>query len=279
MALINMFNTVLMLGLLTGILLGTGFLLGGLLGALIALIFAFVINFFSYWYSDRMVLRIYGAQRLEDPEINSIVEKLARDAKIPKPRVYRIDEDSPNAFATGRNPQNSAVAVTRGLKKLNKKEIEAVLSHEMGHIRNRDTLIQTVAATIGGAVAFLAQMSYYSLLLGGRRRGAESLLGVVFIVIFAPLAAFLIRMAISRNREYKADYTGATISRKPGALASALRKISSSCHSKPIKGPSATSHLWIINPFESDWFTGLFSTHPPIEKRVEKLEEMKEPLH
>lgn len=270
-----MINTVILLGTLTGILLVVGLLLGGILGMTVALILAFAINFFSYWYSDRIVLRIYKAKPLDDPGINNIVKRLALNARIPKPRVYIIPEDAPNAFATGRDPKHSAVAVTKGLLDLEKEEIEGVLAHEVAHIRNRDTLIQTLAATIAGAVAYIAQISYWSVFLGGGRRGGESLLGLILIIIFAPLAALFVKMAISRQREYRADWAGAAITRNPRGLASALRKISSYVSRRPMKGPSATSHLFIVNPFRGDWFTNLFATHPPIEKRVEKLEEMR----
>jgi heat shock protein HtpX len=269
-----MINTIILLGTLTGILLAAGFFFGGILGMTAALTLAFLINFFSYWYSDRIVLRIYKAEPLDDAEINSIVKRLALNARVPKPDVYIVPADAPNAFATGRDPKHSAIAVTKGLLDLEKEEIEGVLAHEMAHIKNRDTLVQTVAATIAGAVAYIAQISYWSIFLGGGRRGGESLLGLVFIIVFAPLAALFIRMSISRQREYKADWTGAIITRNPRGLASALRKISAYVSHRPMKGPSATSHLFIVNPFRSDWFTNLFATHPPIEKRIEKLEEM-----
>lgn len=270
-----MINTIILLGTLTGILIGAGFFFGGLLGMSIALIFAFLINFLSYWYSDRIVLTIYNARPLDDPVTNKIVAKLALNARIPKPKVYLIPTDVPNAFATGRNPKHSAIAVTRGLLDMERDEIEGVLAHEIAHIKNRDTLVQTIAATIAGAVAYIAQISYWSLFLGGERRGSENLIGFIFIIIFAPLAAFFIRMAISRQMEYKADWTGAILTRNPGGLASALRKISTYVSRRPMRGLTATSHLFIVNPFKSDWFTNLFATHPPIEKRIEKLEEMK----
>ena len=264
-------STALLLGVLTGILLAVGWVLGGLWGTLIALALAVIINFLSYWYSDRIVLKMYRAKQLHDPEMQKIVEHVAREARIPKPRLYLVKGEAPNAFATGRGPGNSAIAVTEGLMKLNKGEIEGVIAHEMAHIRNRDILISSIAATIGGAISFLAQMGYF-MMFG--RKGEGNLLGLVLIVIFAPLAAVLVRLAITRNREYKADEVGAVISKKPHELASALRKISEFSREKPLKGNSATSHMWIVNPFHKDWFTGLFATHPPIQKRIAKLERM-----
>jgi heat shock protein HtpX len=268
-----MFNTIILLGTLTGILLAIGWFFAGFWGMVFALIMAMFINFFSYWYSDRIVLKIYRAKPTDDHELNLMVERLAIEAKIPKPRVYKIPMDVPNAFATGRDPRHSVIAVTESLMELNKDELEAVLAHEIGHIKNRDVLVSTLAATIAGAISYLAQIGYWSLFFGGRREGGN-ILGLIFIIIFAPIAALLIRLAISRSREYKADYTGAVLTKKPHALASALRRISLIAKEHPIKGSSATSHMWIVNPFQHDWFTGLFSTHPPIQKRIEKLNEM-----
>ncbi len=268
-----MLSTIMLLGILTGILLGIGWLFFGLGGLLAALAFSIVLNFFMYWYSDRIVLGLYRAKQSSDQRVNSIVERLSKESKIPKPKVYIVNTDVPNAFATGRSPKHSAVAVTKGLMGLNDEELEGVLGHEIGHIRNRDTLVATMAATIAGAISVLAQIGYTSMFFGRGREGGN-LLGLIFIIIFAPLAALFVRLAISRSREYKADNFGAILTKKPHALASALRKISESAQKNPLKGNLATSHLWIVNPFRGDKFAELFSTHPPIEKRIERLEEI-----
>jgi len=269
-----MIHTLVLLGTLTAILLGVGWILGGIWGTGFALAIAAVINFTSYWYSDRIILRMYRARPLENKDIEESVARLAREAKIPKPKLYLIPQEVPNAFATGRNPEHSAIAVTAGLLDLNEKEIEGVLAHEIAHIRNRDVLVSTMAATIGAAIAYLAQIGYWSLFGSTGRKGEGNLFGLVLIIIFAPLAAFLVRMAISRRREYAADRFGAVISKNPRALASALRKISDMAKQKPLHGNTATSHMWIVNPFHRDWFTGLFASHPPIEKRIKRLETM-----
>ncbi len=269
-----MLSTIMLLGTLTGILLGVGWLLGGLSGLAVAVVFSLVINFFAYWYSDRIVLKMYRAKPLNDSKISSMVERLAKEARIPRPRLYYLETDVPNAFATGRNPKHSAVAVTKGLMGLEDDEMEGVLSHELGHIRNRDTLVSTMAATIAGAISFLAQIGYFSM-FGSRGREGGNLAGLLLIVVFAPLAALLVRLAISRGREYKADYFGALLTKRPGALSSALGKISSYAQAHPIRGNAATSHMWIINPFNADSFTGLFSTHPPVGERIKRLERMR----
>jgi heat shock protein HtpX len=272
-----MLDTIMLMGVLAGILLGLGWLFFGFTGTVIALALAVILNVSMYWYADRIVLRMYRARPADDPKLRTMVERLAREARIPVPRVYVVDTRAPNAFATGRNPRHAAVAVTRGLLTLTDGEVEAVLSHEIGHIRNRDTLVSALAATIAGAVSFLAQIGYHSVFLGSRERGAAAMAGLVFVVIFAPLAAFLVRLAISRRREYRADYYGALLTRQPGLLSSALRKISAMAKEQPLDGNPATSHLWIVNPFRADRFTGLFATHPPIEKRVKRLDSMSLP--
>jgi len=269
-----MIRVVLLLGFLTAILLGIGFVIGGFFGMTLALIFAVLINFLSYWYSDRIVIRIYQAKPTDNRKLNDMVDRLSVEAKIPKPRVYLVPNDVPNAFATGRNPQKAVVAVTEGLMNLDDDEIEGVLAHEIAHIRNNDTMISAVAATIAGAISYIAQIGYWSMFLGSGRRGEGSVLGLILIIIFAPLAAVLVKLAISRVEEYKADFTGATLTKKPGSLASALKKISEIARENPMKGSAATSHMWIVNPFKSDWFTGLFSTHPPVARRVKRLEDM-----
>jgi len=267
-----MFRTSILLTVMTAILLGIGLFLGGIFGMTLALIFAFAMNFVSYWYSDKIVLKIYRAQLTDDEGLKGMIKKLANEAQIPRPAIYIMPNEAPNAFATGRNPENSAIAVTRGLTHLSKTEIEGVLAHEISHIKNRDTLIQTVAATIAGAISYIAMFGYWSMF--GENRDSSSILGIVLIVIFAPFAATIVKLAISRRREYAADHESALLTKNPAALASALRKISEFGKHKSIKGPSATSHMWISNPFHEDWFTGLFSTHPPIKGRISRLERL-----
>jgi heat shock protein HtpX len=270
-----MFRTGILLFVLTGIFLAAGFLLGGISGMGIALVFTALINIISFWYSDSIVLRIYGAQPTDDAGLNEMAKKLAIEAGIPKPRMYLMHSEAPNAFATGRDPSHGAVAVTQGLMKLSKGEMEAVIAHEMSHIKNRDTLVQAVAATIAGAISYLATIGYYSLFYSDDdSRGSGAIIGAILIAIFAPLAATLVRLAISRRREYAADHEAALLTKHPGNLASALAKISEMGSEKSIRGPAATSHLWIVNPFGGDWFSNLFSTHPPIARRIEKLQRM-----
>lgn len=269
-----MIRVVALLGFLTAILLLIGFAVGGFWGMTIALVFAVLFNFFTYWYSDRIVIRMYKAKPTGDKKLNDMVKRLSIEANIPKPKVYMVPSDVPNAFATGRNQENAVVAVTEGLLNLDDDEIEGVLAHEIAHIRNNDMLISALAATIAGAISYIAQIGYWSMFLGSGRRGEGSFIGLLLIIIFAPLAAILVKLAISRTEEYKADFTGATLTKKPGALASALKKISDIARGNPMRGSVATSHMWIVNPFKSDWFTSLFSTHPPIARRIKRLEDM-----
>jgi len=268
----SFFRTTLLLSLLTGIFLGAGFLIAGISGAVIALFFAVFLNFFSYWYSDKIVLNMYGAKKLKNEEIEEIVSKLAKKAKIPEPELYSIDASVPNAFATGRNEKNSAIVVTRGLiNSLDKEEIEGVLAHEISHIKNRDILISTMAATIGGAISFLANMAWWSLFVGDSNRD-----NLIFLplLIFAPIGATIVQLAISRTREYEADHSAGIITKNPLSLANALRKIESFVKTNPIRGNSATSHLFIVNPFKADAISKLFSTHPKTEDRIKRLEEL-----
>ncbi len=269
-----MIHTIGLFGALTAVFLAAGWLMGGLLGMGAFLCIAAAINFVSYWYSDRMVLRLYRARPSGDEKLARIAKELAHNAKIPEPKVYIVPSAAPNAFATGRDPEHAAVAVTEGLLEFPEDEIRAVMAHEIGHIRNRDILVSTLAATIGGAVSYMAQIGYWSLFTGGGRRGEGGLIGLLLVIIFAPMAALLVRMAINRGREYRADFFGAVVTKDPKALASALRRISEVTVRGPIRGVSATSHMWIVNPFKQDWFTGLFSTHPPLQKRIERLETM-----
>jgi heat shock protein HtpX len=273
-------RTALLFGLLTGILLAIGFLWAGITGMTFFLILAFILNFGVYWYSDKIVLRMYKAKPLsesEKPELHEIVENLAKEAKIPKPKIYIIDVPHNNALATGRSPKHAAVAITSGLiNSLNKDEIEGVIAHEIAHIKSRDTLTSVIAATIAGAISYIAYMAWWGALAGGGRRGGNALL--LPLVILAPLAATLVRLAISRGREFKADENGSIFSKKPLSLASALEKISSSIKRNPIRGNAATSHLFIVNPFKGDSLSNLFSTHPSVESRVARLKELAKKL-
>ncbi|WP_163327754.1 zinc metalloprotease HtpX [Desulfurobacterium thermolithotrophum] len=284
----NTLKTTILLGLLTGMLLVFGKLLGGNVGMVIALFMAAIMNFGSWYFSDKIVLSMYGVRLLEKedaPVLHEIVERLAKNAGIPKPKVGIAPMDVPNAFATGRNPENGVVVVTpKIVELLDQDELEGVLAHEIAHIKNRDTLIQAVAATIGGAITTLANMAQWFLLFGGAKREEEDggwaeVIGTVLMVILAPIAATLIQMAISRSREYKADETGGMISGKPEALASALKKLEEYSMRIPpeiakAEVNPATSHLFIVNPLKGDAIAALFSTHPPTEERVRKLLEL-----
>lgn len=279
----NRVKTVMLLGLLTALLMWLGHALFGQSGLVIALVFAGIMNFATYWWSDKIVLRMYKAEEVGEsnaPELFQIVGELAQRGGIPMPKVYIIPEEAPNAFATGRNPQHAAVAVTRGLLRLlNREEIKGVLAHELGHVRNRDTLIMTVAATIGGALSMLANMAMWGALLGGSSSDDDEDggggIGALLGIIFAPIAAALIQMAISRSREFMADEKGAQLSGNPIALASALRKIEAWSARTPMhSGSPATAHLFIINPFSIGGLSRLFSTHPSTDDRVSRLEAM-----
>jgi heat shock protein HtpX len=280
----NQAKTVFLLVLLTGLLLGLGWAFGGPTGIIIAFAFSLALNAWTYWFSDRMALAMSGAHQVseqDDPELHRVVQEVADMARLPKPKVYVIQNDSPNAFATGRNPKHSAVAVTTGIRRiLDRDELKAVLSHEMGHVRNRDILVSTIVATVAGAVMFLASIARWGLFFGfgGRRNnnggGIIALVLWMVIIILAPIAALLIRMAISRSREYGADATGADICGRPMALASALRKLQMGANMRPMQVNESTAHLYIVNPLRSDFVGSLFSTHPPIEDRIARLEKM-----
>ncbi len=274
-------RVVLLLGLLTGILITVGYLLAGVSGMTIFLIIAAIMNFLAYWFSDKIVLTMYRAkpiQKSNEPKLHEIVEKLSKEMKIPKPKLYIVDMPVPNAFATGRSPKHAAVAVTTSLmKSLNWDEIEGVISHELSHVINRDTLTSAISATIAGAIAYMAQIAWWGLFAGNdRRQGGNAVL--LPLIILAPLAAMLVQLAISRNREYAADRTGALVSKNPLSLASALDKIYKAANQHPLKGNSATSQLFIVNPFKGDGLTSLFLTHPPVEKRIAKLKELSREL-
>jgi len=284
----NSLKTAILLGFLTGLLLLFGKLLGGNAGMVVALFMAAIMNFASWFFSDKIVLSMYGVRLLEPsdaPELHAMVQKLAAKAEIPKPRVGIAPMDVPNAFATGRNPEHGVVVVTpKIVELLDRDELEGVLAHEIAHIKNRDTLIQAVAATIAGAITMLANMAQWFLIFGGSRNDEEGggwaeMIGLLLMVIVAPIAAAIIQMAISRAREYKADETGGIISGKPEALASALKKLDDYAKRIPPElvrrevNP-ATSHLFIVNPLKGDFLAELFSTHPPTEKRIQRLLEL-----
>ena len=270
-----MFQTFTLMTTLTVILLVVGWLFGSIIGMGIAFAIALIINFGTYWYSDKMVLKMYKAKPYENKELEKIIENLTGEAKLPAtPKLYIMETQVPNAFATGRDYRHAVIAVTRGLLDLNKAELKGVLAHEISHIKNKDILIGTIAAAVAGAISFIAQIGYYSLFFSNDRDGKGNMLGLILIVIFAPIAALLVRMSISRGREYKADFTGALLTKEPEALGSALRKIADIAKANPIKGSAATSHLWVVNPLHKDWFVDMFSTHPAVEKRIKKLDEM-----
>lgn len=274
MNIINTAKTFLLLTILTGILLAVGYFIGGYAGALFALVFSALINFVSYWYSDKIVLKMYRAQEItaaDNPALHQTVNKLCDAAGVPKPPLYLVKTIAPNAFATGRNPSHAAIAVTTGLlEHLEPSEVEAVLAHEIGHIANRDTLVSTMAATIAGAVTWVAHMAIFA---GGRDRNIAASLAMM---ILAPIAASLVRFAVSRSREFGADMFGATVSKKPLKLASALQKIEHLARRMPLDVNPATSHLFIINPLSATSLAELFSTHPSVEARVERLKRMAE---
>jgi heat shock protein HtpX len=279
----NRIKTVVLLGLLTGLLLAIGGALGGQQGMFIALILAAVMNFSAYWYSDKLVLRHYRA-RLVDPSqapgIHEMVRELAQTSGLPMPQVYVIDDPTPNAFATGRDPGHAVVAVTTGIVRiLNARELKGVLAHELSHIKNRDILVGSVAATIAGAVMFLANMAQWSMLFGGGQsdddEGGLGMLGLLATAILAPIGAMLIQMAISRSREYLADRDGAAMAHDPEGLASALNKLEQANHRQHMtRATPQTAHMFTVNPLSGGRFAGLFSTHPPITERVARLRGM-----
>ena len=282
----NGFRTTILLAALTALVVWIGHMFGGANGAVIALVLAGAMNFFSYWFSDKIVLKMYGAQEIspnDDPELHGIVRELAGRAGLPMPRVYVIPEETPNAFATGRNPEHAAVAVTQGIRRiLDKRELAGVLAHELTHVKNRDILISSIAATLAGAISYLAHMAQWAAIFGGgsrdREEGGSNIFGLLFMMIVAPLAAMLIQMAVSRSREYMADAGGAKVSGDPLALASALRKLHMGAQNIPLQvsnaTASSTAHMFIVNPLSAGGLANLFSTHPAMEERIARLEAM-----
>ena len=281
----NNMKTLFLFSLLTALLVAIGWVIGGFGGMVVFLVIGAVMNFGSYWFSDKLALRMAGAKevsREEEPNLHNSVEEVANLAGIPKPRVYIVNNDMPNAFATGRNPKHAAVAVTTGIMRLlNERELRAVMAHELGHIKNRDILIQSVVATVAGAITMIAWMLQWSLIFGGGRRdGRDNPMGIIALlatVILAPIAASLIRMAISRSREFEADATGARMVHDPDALASALLRLQQGVQTNPLpvnSATQATAHMYIVNPFRAQGMANLFSTHPPVEERVRRLQAM-----
>ena len=280
----NTLKTFILLAALTGLFLIIGEAFGGRTGLIIALGLAGVMNFFAYWFSDKLALKMAGARPVspaEAPELHQLVAKLAAQAGIPKPKVYLIPTETPNAFATGRNPEHAAVAVTAGIMQLlDWDELEGVLAHEIAHIKNRDILVSTIAAVLAGAIAYLADMAQWSLFFGGifgddeDNQNPLGYVGLILMIILAPIAAMLIQLAISRSREYLADATGAKICRCPLSLARALEKLEAWNRKLPMRVNPAQAQMFIVNPLRGNALANLFSTHPPIEDRIRRLVEM-----
>ncbi len=274
------FKTMVLMVSLTLLLVFVGAFVGGKSGMTIALVMAFGMNFIAYWFSDKIVLKMYGAQQVaesEAPELHSMVRQLSLKAGLPMPKVFIIDQEQPNAFATGRNPEKGVVAVTTGIVRiLSRNELEGVIAHELAHIKNRDILVGTVAAAIAGAITYLAQIAQWGMIFGGRsdeERGGNPVAALVMMIV-GPIAAMLVQMAISRSREYGADCGGAQIAGDPLHLAGALRKLHLASQSIPMDASPATAHMFIVSPLSGGGITKLFSTHPPIEERVARLEAM-----
>jgi heat shock protein HtpX len=279
----NLFKTAVLLAALTSLVVLIGQAIGGQQGMLIAFILAVAMNFGSYWFSDRIVLAMYRAQPIEEaqaPDLYRIVRRLTTRAGIPMPRVYLIPGDTPNAFATGRSPQHAAVAVTEGIMRmLDDEELEGVLAHELSHVKNRDTLTMTIAATLAGVITYLAHMAQWAAIFGGGRRDDEEgsgggVFGALLMAILAPIAAMLIQLAISRAREFQADASGAQLAGRPWGLAKALEKLEVASRMAPMDATPATAHLFIVNPLRGEGLATLFSTHPPIQERIARLRAM-----
>jgi heat shock protein HtpX len=278
----NVFKTAILLAILTAMLVLLGGAVGGRQGMLIAFFLAMVMNFVSYWWSDKIVLSMYGAQPIEEaqaPGLYGMVHRLASKARIPMPRVYMIPSDQPNAFATGRNPQHAVVAVTEGIMRiLDDDELEGVLAHELAHVANRDVLIGTIAATLAGAITYLAHMAQWAAFMGGGRHDDDdspSPIAMILMAVVAPIAAMLVQLAVSRSREFQADATGARLAGRTWGLSKALEKLEMAAHQVPMQANPATAHLFIVNPLSGQSLMRLFSTHPPIEERIARLRAMR----
>lgn len=277
----NRFKTAVLLTSLTLLLVGLGGAIGGQGGMYVAFLVALAMNFFSYWFSDKIVLRMYGAREIsemENPAFFGMIRRLTVQAGLPMPRVYLIPSESPNAFATGRNPEHAAVAATEGIMRiLTPEELEGVMAHELSHVANRDILISTIAATIAGAISMLANMAQWAAIFGHRSDDEEGggVIGTLALAILAPIAAMLIQLAVSRSREYMADEGGARLCGHPRSLANALRKLDQASHLLPMQeARPATAHMFIVNPLTAGGIAKLFSTHPPMEERIARLEQM-----
>ena len=274
----NGFRTTILLAVLTALVVWIGLMFGGPNGAVLALVLAGGMNFFSYWFSDKIVLKMYGGQEVsanEDPELHGLVQDLAARAGLPMPKVYVIPEEAPNAFATGRNPEHAAVAVTHGIRRiLNKRELAGVLGHELSHVKHRDILISSVAATVAAAIMMVARMAQFAAMFGGgsrdNREGSNPF-AMLATIIFAPMAAMLVQAAISRSREFLADAGGAKIAGTPYGLMNALRKLELGSKQIPLDANPATSHMFIVKPFSAGGLLSMFSTHPSTEQRIEAL--------
>jgi len=279
----NLLKTAVLLAALTSLVVLIGNAVGGQQGMMIAFLFAVVMNFGSYWFSDRIVLATYRAQPVDEsqaPDLYRIVRRLTTKAGMPMPKVYVIPTDTPNAFATGRNPEHAAVAVTEGIMRmLDDEELEGVIAHELSHVKNRDTLTMTIAATLAGVITYLAHMAQWAAIFGGGRRDDEEgssggALGAIMMAVLAPIAAMLIQMAISRAREFQADASGAHLSGRPWGLAKALEKLEMASKVAPMDATPATAHLFIVNPLRGEGLMNLFATHPPIQERIARLRAM-----
>jgi heat shock protein HtpX len=279
----NVFKTGLLLAVLTAMLVLAGGVIGGQRGMIVAFFIAVAMNFFSYWFSDKIVLRMYGAQQVDEaqaPGLTSMVRRLATRAGIPMPKLYIIPTDTPNAFATGRNPQHAAVAVTEGIMRiLDDEELEGVLAHELSHVTNRDILISTIAATLAGAITYLAHMAQWAAFFGGRssddEEGGGNPLVMMIFAVLAPIAALLVQLAVSRAREFQADASGARLAGRPWPLAKALEKLEVASHMQPMAANPSTAHLFIVNPLTGQSLMRLFSTHPSTEERIARLRSMR----
>ncbi len=281
----NQIKTTILLAVMTAFILWVGNMVGGRQGMVLALVLAAGMNFFSYWYSDKIVLRMYRAREAgpgDAPRLYETVQRLTRRAGLPMPKIFIIPQEAPNAFATGRNPEHAVVAVTEGLLRLmDEEELAGVLSHELGHVKNRDILIGTIAATLAGAVMMLATMARWGAIFGGFRgnddEGGMGGLGLIAMSIIAPIAAMVIQMAISRSREYQADASGAALSGSPEGLARALEKLGTYSRRTPMRAHPSTAHMFIVNPLSGKSLQSLFSTHPPLEDRIARLRGVRPP--
>jgi heat shock protein HtpX len=281
----NQIRTTILLAVMTALILWVGQLLGGRQGMIIALIFAAGMNFFSYWYSDKLVLKMYRASEVtpnQAPELYEMVQRLTQSAGLPMPKLYVIPQEAPNAFATGRNPEHAVVAVTEGLLKImGREEVTGVLAHELAHVKNRDILIGSIAATMAGAIMMLATMARWSAIFGGGRNdeegGGAGVIGLIAMSIIAPMAAMIVQMAISRSREYLADATGAGFVGHPEGLAKALEKLGAYSKRLPMDANPSTAHMFIVNPLSGRSMMNLFSTHPPLEERIARLRGVRPP--